>query len=108
MGERRETYRSKDRRDGRKGRYRCWCGWCARPGRGQLLADLDTDEALELWHGGEPLPERELRIRHSVPPAYREMPWYALANYLEERGRAKDAEYLRSYHPVTCRSHPSQ
>jgi len=85
------------RRDGKKGRDRCRCNWCAQHGlRKHTIADLETDEALELWHCGEPMPEKEMRIRSSVPPAYRHMPWYALADYLEERGRAKDAAYLRT------------
>lgn len=96
MGERREKYRAKDRRDGNKGSYRCCCNWCSGSKlRKQTMADLDTGEALNLWHHGEPMSYKEERIRRSVSPMYRRMPSYALADYLEEHGRVEDAEYLR-------------
>jgi hypothetical protein len=96
MGERREKYREKDRRDGHDKRYRCRCGWCAGSKlRKQTLADLETGEAVALWHHGEPLSPEEERIRRSVPPPYRGLPAFALADYLEEHGRVEDAERLR-------------
>lgn len=96
MGERRDQYRGTERR-GRGKRRRCRCDWCASPKlRKQTAADLETEEALVLWHGGEPMPEREWRLRRTVPLRYRALPAFALADYLEECGRAEDAASLRT------------
>jgi hypothetical protein len=96
MGERREVYRGKDRRDGSRSRYRCRCERCTWSKlRQQALADLETGESLDLWYRGEPMSREEERIRRSLPPAYRRLPTFALADYLEENGRFEDAEYLR-------------
>jgi len=99
MGEHREQYRARDRRDGGNQRSRCRCAWCSWPKlRRQAIADLETDEAVELWYGGEPMLREEEQLRRSVPPLYRKLPAYALADYLEEHGRIEDAEQLRKLH----------
>jgi hypothetical protein len=96
MGEQRDKYRGKDRRDGSTAHYRCRCGWCSRPKlRKQAMADLHTGEAMALWYRGEGITHEEEQIRRSVPPPYRRLPSYALADYLEEHGRIEDAEHMR-------------
>jgi hypothetical protein len=106
MGEQRDQYRSKDRRDGHEGYGRCRWHFPSRP-RQLRMAERETDEALELWYRGEPMPAEEQRLRRSVPPAYRGMPWFVLADYLEERGRIEEADYLRRFRATTYSRGPA-
>ena len=75
MGERRDQYRRKDRRDIPR-RRRCRCDWCLGPTlRKLMVADLETEEALALWHGGEPMPEHEWRLCRCGIAACRRLRW---------------------------------